>query len=105
MSSSLLDILTSQVQDRVNNETGVLSQPPVGLYSGKLREAQVWGIDCYTRRMLEIAVEDRVCDYGLWIMLRAMAIPLLCCCHIPHRVVHWRSIADLLLSHPTISLA
>ena len=24
----------------------------------------------------------------LWVMLMAMDIPLLCCCHIPHRVVH-----------------
>jgi len=58
--SSLLDILTAQVQDIVCNELEVLRKEPVGLYSGKLREAQVWGIDCYTRRMIEIAIEDRV---------------------------------------------
>ena len=58
--SSLLDILTAQVQDIVCNETGVLAKEPVGLYSGKLKEAQVWGMDCYTRRMIEIAIEDRV---------------------------------------------
>ena len=58
--SSLLEILTSQVQDRVCNENGVLHAEPVGLNSGKLKQAQVWGIDCYTRRMIEIAIEDRV---------------------------------------------
>ena len=58
--SSLLDILTAQVQDRVCNDDGVLNKAPVGLRSGKLKEAQVWGIDCYTRRMIEIAIEDRI---------------------------------------------
>ena len=27
---------------------------------------------------------------GLWILFRAMDIALVCCCHIPHRVAHWK---------------
>ena len=58
--STLLDILTVQVQDRVCNESKILQKEPIGLYSGKLKESQVWGIDCYTRKMIEIAIEDRL---------------------------------------------
>lgn len=55
---SLLEIMKVQVQDRVCNEGGVLRRAPVGL--GKdLKEVPVWGIDCYTRRNVEIAIEDR----------------------------------------------
>ena len=56
--SSLLEILTTSVQDRVCNELQVLARQPIGLSVS--REQTVWGIDCYTRRMLEIAIEDRV---------------------------------------------
>ena len=54
---SLVDIMVGQVQDRVCNEQGVLSSPAVGL-GDRLKEQQVWGIDCYCRRMIELAVED-----------------------------------------------
>ena len=47
--ASLLEILTVQVQDRVNNDEGVLLKEPIDLFSGKLKEVQVWGIDCYTQ--------------------------------------------------------
>ena len=57
---SLIDILCVQVQDKVLNEEQVLQRAPCDLSSGKLKEAPVWGIDSYTRRMVEIAIEDRV---------------------------------------------
>lgn len=47
------------MQDRVCNTTGVLERDPVGLGT-QLREAPVWGIDCYTRRMVELSLEDRL---------------------------------------------
>ena len=47
------------VQDRVCTQTGVLDKPALVL--GKdVKEVPVWGIDCYTRRMVEMALEDRV---------------------------------------------
>jgi molybdopterin/thiamine biosynthesis adenylyltransferase len=56
---SLLDIMVQQVQERVCTDLGVLDVPPVGL--GKdLKEIPAWGIDCYTRKMVELAIEDRV---------------------------------------------
>lgn len=55
---SLLDIMTTQVQDRVCNERRVVSREPIGL--GKdLKEVPVWGIDSYTRKILELLVADR----------------------------------------------
>jgi hypothetical protein len=56
---SLLEIMMVQVQDRVCTEEKVLEKEPLVL--GKdVKEAPVWGIDCYTRRMVELAIEDRV---------------------------------------------
>lgn len=55
---SLLEILGVAVQDRVCNENNVLQKESVGLNSGILKEIPVWGIDSYTRRMIEIAIED-----------------------------------------------
>ena len=67
---SLMEIMLVQVQDRVCTETGVLRVPPVGL-GEKLKEVVVWGIDCYTRRMVELVIddeytaeEDAVCKTG-----------------------------------------
>ena len=57
--SSLLEIVKIQVQDRVCNETNVLGRGPLGI-GPSLKEEFVWGIDCYTQRMIEIAVEDNV---------------------------------------------
>ena len=56
---SILELLTIQVQDKVCNEVGVLAVEPLGLGS-KLEERYVWGMDCYTRRMIDIAIEDNV---------------------------------------------
>ena len=55
---SLMDIMLGQVQDRVCNQLGVLHQSPLSLGT-KVVEAPVWGIDSSTRRMVEMAIEDR----------------------------------------------
>lgn len=55
----LLEIMVNKVENRVCTENGVLRRDPVGL-GPDLKEVPVWGIDCYTRRMVEIAIEDRV---------------------------------------------
>ncbi len=55
----LMEIMIAQIQDRVCNEAKVLDSPPLVL--GKdIKEVPVWGIDCYTRRMVEISIEDHV---------------------------------------------
>lgn len=56
---SLLEIMMVAVQDRVCTETGVLQRLPLKL-GEDIKEVPVWGIDCYTRRMVEMAIEDRV---------------------------------------------
>ncbi len=58
---SLLEIMLVQVQDRVCTEDGVLRRTPLGLGSD-LKEVPVWGIDSYTRRLIEIAIEDKVAE-------------------------------------------
>ena len=45
------------VQQRAYNYLGVVSADPVDLGSS-LKEALVWGIDSYTRRMIELLIED-----------------------------------------------
>lgn len=56
---SLMEIMMVQVQDRVCTEEKVLARAPLVL--GKdVVEVPVWGIDCYTRRMIEITLEDRL---------------------------------------------
>ena len=54
-----LNVVQVAVQDRVCTQTGVLQKPALVLGSD-VKEVPVWGIDCYTRRMVEMAVEDRV---------------------------------------------
>lgn len=55
----LMEIMISQVQDRVYNEQKILEKEPIVL--GKdVVEVPVWGIDSYTRRMIEIVIEDSV---------------------------------------------
>ena len=54
---SLMDIMIAQVTDRVNTSSGVLKRDPLQLGKG-LRETPVWGIDCYTRRMIELTIAD-----------------------------------------------
>ena len=56
---SLMEILTMQVQDRVCNETDVLKKEPLGLGT-YLKESLVWGIDSYTRRMIELVIEENI---------------------------------------------
>lgn len=56
---SLLEIMMVAVQDRVCTQTGVLQRAPLQL-GVDIKEVPVWGIDCYTRRMVEMAIEDRV---------------------------------------------
>jgi hypothetical protein len=56
---SLMEIMLVQVQDRVCTQDGVLDKEPLVL--GKhIKEAPVWGMDCYTRRMVELTIGDRV---------------------------------------------
>ena len=55
----LMDQLTQKVQDKVSNENGVLEHPIIPIGS-LLKECAVFGIDCYTRRMVELVIEDRV---------------------------------------------
>lgn len=56
---SLMEIMIGQVQDRVCNEENILSRQP--LIPGKdVIEMPVWGIDCYSRRMIELAIEERL---------------------------------------------
>jgi hypothetical protein len=56
---SILDITINEVQDKVCNDNGILYRPVVGL-GPMLKEVPVWGIDCYTRRMVELAISDNV---------------------------------------------
>lgn len=56
---SLMEILSMQVQDRVCNETGVLRKEPLGLGSC-LKESLVWGIDSYTRKMIELVIDENI---------------------------------------------
>jgi hypothetical protein len=46
-----------QVQDRVCTERGVL-QRTAATVGRDIMEAPVWGIDCYTRRMIELVISD-----------------------------------------------
>lgn len=54
---NLLELMTTQVQDRVCNEIGIVDREPLGL-GPSLREAPVWGIDSYTRKMIQLVLRD-----------------------------------------------
>jgi hypothetical protein len=54
---SLLEIMMVQVQDRICTSDGVLDCEPLQL-GVHIKEVPVWGIDCYTRRMVELSIED-----------------------------------------------
>lgn len=56
---SLMEIMLYTVQDRVCTQTGVLQRSPLQLGTD-VKEVPVWGMDCYTRRMVEMSIEDRV---------------------------------------------
>lgn len=51
--NSCMEHLIGAVEDRVCNDLGVLERGPIGL-GPQLMEAPVWGIDCYTRRNIEL---------------------------------------------------
>jgi hypothetical protein len=64
---SLLEIMMVQVVDRVCTADGVLDRAPLQLGVGQqIKESFVWGIDCYTRRMVELAIEDNVVPKELY---------------------------------------
>ena len=54
----LMEVMLGHVQDRVCTSNDVLVRPPltIGVH---IKEVPVWGIDSYTRRMVELAIEDR----------------------------------------------
>lgn len=52
-----IDQLVEKVQNKVCNENQVLGVDAIGL-GKRLHEVPVWGIDSYTRRMVELVVED-----------------------------------------------
>lgn len=56
---SLMEIMLSKVQDRIYNEEKILDKPPIVL-SKDVVEQPVWGIDSYTRKMIEICLEDGI---------------------------------------------
>ncbi|KAJ1420799.1 hypothetical protein B484DRAFT_399721, partial [Ochromonadaceae sp. CCMP2298] len=56
---SLLEIMMMTVQDRVCTQERVLQKEPMRL-GVDIKEVPVWGIDSYTRRMVEMAFEDRL---------------------------------------------
>lgn len=52
-----MDYLVGTVQDRVCNESGVVTRDPVGL-GARLKECPVWGMDSNTRRNIELVLLD-----------------------------------------------
>lgn len=55
----IVDMMIGQIQDRICNETNILKTPPLTLGNG-IEERPVWGIDCHTRKMLEIILDDTI---------------------------------------------
>lgn len=55
--SARLENMLQQVVDRANNEKGTLLQPEKTV-GHELSEIPVWGMDCFTRRNIEIALEE-----------------------------------------------
>lgn len=55
----LMEVILGHVQDLVCTSSEVLHRPPLALGT-QIKEAPVWGIDSYTRRMVELAIEDRL---------------------------------------------
>jgi hypothetical protein len=54
----LMEVMLGHVQDRVCTSSEILARPPLAI-GVHIKEAPVWGIDSYTRKMIELAVEDR----------------------------------------------
>ena len=55
----LVESLVDKVYDNFCTESKVLQNGPIEL-GPYLKEVPVWGIDCFTRRMLELSIEDHV---------------------------------------------
>ena len=57
---NLMENLLGKVQDDVCNDQRVLTaRPPLGLGPAMV-EREVWGIDCHTRRMLELILNEKL---------------------------------------------
>jgi hypothetical protein len=56
---NLVEIMCEKVQARLCTEEGILEREPLDLGIHQ-KEVPVWGIDCYTRRMVELSIEERV---------------------------------------------
>ena len=54
---SILDVMIDKVKDTVCNANKVLDYPPLS-FSKDVKEVPVWGIDSYTRRNVELCIED-----------------------------------------------
>ena len=56
---SVLDSMCGTVQDRVCNELQVLNKVPLNLSTPlRIQEVPVWGIDAFTRRMIELSIQN-----------------------------------------------
>lgn len=56
---NLMENMLGKVQDDVCNDSHVLDTPPLGLGPAMV-EREVWGIDCHTRRMLELILNEKL---------------------------------------------
>ena len=54
---STVDHMVNTVQHRAYNEEGVVQRDPIDL-GPQLKEVLVWGMDCYTRRLIELIIDD-----------------------------------------------
>lgn len=62
---NLMENLLGKVQDDVCNDNNVLTAvPPLGLGPAMV-EREVWGIDCHTRRMLELILNEALGGIGV----------------------------------------
>lgn len=55
----LVEGMVDKVYGNYCTESNVLKKGPIEL-GPRLKEVPVWGIDCYTRRMIELSIEDNV---------------------------------------------
>lgn len=57
--NSCMEHLLGAVEDRVCNDIGVVTRDVIGL-GPQLKEVPVWGIDCYTRRNIELILCESI---------------------------------------------
>ena len=55
-----LEVVLGEVQDRVCTDSGVLEARPLNLDPLTTREQLVWGIDCSCRRLVEVAIVEKM---------------------------------------------